>query len=287
MIASESCAWEDYCNVSADDKFDIAPGSVVHVDFYQRLTVNQLVTSTCLRHCVFEKIYFARPDSQIFGCQQEVATFRYYLGKQWVREVQEMLSKKEWQQFVDRYQFITGVPESGQFSAMGVAAALEEIIGYSRIKNTIVKNAYISRTFINEAENKHRLASAKYRPLGDIYKKNHGAILCDDSIVRGTTTQALIRKIRKKGIQHIAFAVSSPPIVDICQLGTNIVSRRELIGSQLAVEDIRKFLNVDFLHYLSLAGVKKTLRQVGLDPKSFCYGCFTSNYAPFIVQEEN
>lgn len=286
MIASESCAWEDYCNIADQDKTDINPGSVVYVDYYQRIKVQQLVRSNILRHCVFENIYISRPDSQIFGSPQEVATFRYYLGKQWVSEVHQLLSKKQWQQFIDRYQFISGVPESGNFSAMGVAAALEELTGRSRMKAAIVKNAYISRTFINEADNKQRLASAKYRPLGDIYKKYTGEIICDDSIVRGTTTRALISKIRKKGARFIAFAVSSPPLIDICQLGINIASKRELIAGHLAVEDIRKFLDVDYLHYLSLSGLKTTLRKVGLNPNDFCYGCFTGNYSPFTVLED-
>jgi len=253
VFSSETCAF-DLLNV----KYlrELKPGEIVQIS-------NKRVTSSYINwsqdkkaHCVFEYIYFSRPDSKVFG--RTVYDVRRELGK---------ILAQERPADVD---FVIGVPDSAVVAAVGYAKQLGK-----PYETGLIRSHYVGRTFIQPKQSIRDFnVRLKYNPVISMLKGKRIAVI-DDSIVRGTTSRKLIKMLRKSGVKEIHLRISSPPIMFPCFYGIDTPSKEELIAANSSVEDIRKYLGVDSLCYLSVAGM---LKATGLKPEDFCTACFTGEY---------
>lgn len=263
IISSESCAIDA---VGGDFVRDIAPGEVVVIteDGIQSRTDNCGKEKTSC--CIFEHIYFARPDSVIDG--QSVHFARQEAGKCLARRDND-------KNIAD---IVIGVPDSGLDAALGYAN--ESGIPYGVGLN---KNRYIGRTFIQTQQGeRENLVRLKLNPMPAVLKGKR-VIIVDDSIVRGTTVAHLIELVRHAGATEVHLRISSPPFLNPCYFGTDIDSKDKLIANRLTLDEIRQAIGADSLAYLAVEDLKSIIKDNNLD---FCDACFTGNY-PVHVPGEN
>ena len=254
IVASESCAIDA---VNGTFVRDIEPGEIVIID-KQGLRSFKYDTPK-KQTCIFEYVYFARPDSIIDGIPVQQA--RYKMG--------EMLA----QESKVPADVVIGVPDSGIGAAMGYAKAsgIQYVTG-------IVKNKYIGRTFIAPTQTeRENMVFVKLNAIAsDLAGKR--VIVIDDSIVRGTTSRRLVQILRRAGAKEVHFRVSSPPVKFPCHLGIDTPSKGELISSTHELEEIRKEIGADSLAFISLEGMIKALKSCKPDSEGFCKGCFSGEY---------
>ena len=253
ILSSESCGLDVN---GAEFVRDIRPGEMVVIDD-DGVHSYQFAKGEKLAACIFEYIYFARPDSIIDG--QSVHEARFKMGRILARE-----AKFEGD-------IVISVPDSGTTAATGYAyeAGLPFVEG-------LIKNRYIGRTFIQPTQ-KARDTAVKLK-LNAVRSVVAGkrVIMVDDSIVRGTTSGKIVRMLREAGAKAVYMCVSSPPIGYPCYYGIDTSVRKELIAATKSVEEIREYIGADGLHFLSIEGLKKSLSAV--DPESMCYACFNQAY---------
>ena len=262
VIASETCALD---HLGATFVRDLDPGEVIVIDDNGiRSAKKQPDDSTQKRAlCVFELIYFARPDSILDG--KLVYSVRQAMGAQLARE-----------HSVDA-DLVIGIPDSSTAAAVGYAQ--ESGIPYS---DGLIKNRYVGRTFIEPEQRLRDLGvRQKFNPLTEVIKGKR-LVVVDDSIVRGTTTPHVVNLLRKAGALEIHMRVCAPPIQHPCYMGVDMATRQELIAANNSVEEIRCMTGADSLGYLSVEGL---LKVAGNDRGGFCDACFTGNY-PVPVQLE-
>ena len=262
VIASESCALD---NLGAELVREIAPGEVAVID-RDGLRCAVLPGADEARPralCVFELIYFSRPDSIMDG--QLVHSQRQKMGAELAREHP-----------VDA-DLVIGIPDSSTAAAVGYALASG--IPFSE---GLIKNRYVGRTFI-EPEQKLRDLGVrqKFNSLGDVIRGKR-IVVVDDSIVRGTTTPHVVGLLRRGGATEVHMRVCAPPIRHPCFMGVDMASRRELLAANIGIPQIRDFIGADTLGYLSVRGLLKVVRG---ERGGFCDACFTGNY-PVPVQLE-
>lgn len=251
MLASETCAF-DLSGVTYIR--DIEPGEVLTVDSSGQYSVH--VGKPRLCQCVFELIYFARPDSCIWG--NPVERSRREFGRRLALEGPAEAD------------IVIAVPDSSNTAALGYAHASE-----LPFEIGLIRNHYIGRTFINPSPFMRTFNTRiKYNTVSDVLEGQR-VVLVEDSIVRGTTLKKLVGLLRHAGVREIHVRVSSPPIRHPCFYGMDFPTRKELIAAWNSVEDIRDFLHVDSLHYLSLDGL---MQCVPGNPENFCTACFSGNY---------
>lgn len=252
VFASESCALDA---VGASFERDLDPGEILVVEDGRVRTVQQPVGDKG-RLCIFEYIYFARPDSVI--CGQSVHEARRRAGRLLARE------------HAVEADVVIGVPDSGLDAAMGYAQ--ESGIPYGV---GLVKNRYIGRTFITPGQD-HREQAVRIK-LGALKSCVEGrrVVLVDDSIVRGTTSRQIVALLREAGASEIHLRSSAPPFISPCWFGTDIPSREELIACRCSVEKIRAQIGADSLGFLSLDALKRIAPDAAC---GFCDGCFTGSY---------
>ena len=262
VIASETCALD---HLGATFVRDLDPGEVVVIDNNGiRSATKQPDNSPQKRAlCVFELIYFARPDSILDG--KLVYSVRQAMGAQLARE-----------HSVDA-DLVIGILDSSTAAAVGYAQ--ESGIPYS---DGLIKNRYVGRTFIEPEQRLRDLGvRQKFNPLTEVIKGKR-LVVVDDSIVRGTTTPHVVNLLRKAGALEIHMRVCAPPIQHPCYMGVDMATRQELIAANNSVEEIRSMTGADSLGYLSVEGL---LKVAGNDRGGFCDACFTGNY-PVPVQLE-
>ena len=215
--------------------------------------------------CVFEHVYFARPDSTIFGAN--VHGVRRRLGRELAREMGRVGAD-----------LVIPVPDSGIPAALGFAEAsgLPFEMGF-------IRNHYVGRTFIQPQQaQRERGVEMKLHPVEEVLRGRR-IVLVDDSIVRGTTCRKIIRMLRKAGVKAIHMAVSSPPIVAPCYYGIDTPAEKQLIAANLSREEIRRYLGVESLHYLSREAMLRAAASGASGPAApgaggFCTACFTKDY---------
>ena len=206
--------------------------------------------------CIFEYIYFSRPDSNIFG--HNVYLARKNLGRQLARE------------FPANCDIVMPVPDSGNYAAMGFSE--ESGIPFEA---GMIRNHYVGRTFIQPSQFiRDFRVRVKLNPIKDVLKDKR-IVVVEDSIVRGTTSRSRIRTLRQSGVKQIHMRVSCPPLISPCFYGIDFPTRKELIASSHTIEWIRKFIGLDSLNYLSLEGM---LKSMPLPKDKFCTACFTAKY---------
>ena len=260
VIASETCALD---HVGADFVREIAPGEAVMIDDDGLRTVYRREPAGRSAMCIFEHIYFARPDSYLDG--KLIYSSRQMMGAELAREHP-----------VDA-DMVIGVPDSATAAAVGYAR--ESGIAYGE---GLVKNRYAGRTFILPDQRQRDLGvRRKLNPLPDLIAGKR-LVVVDDSIVRGTTTPHVVGLLRKRGASEIHLRICAPPIMWPCHFGVDMATRRELIASNLSVAEIRDLVGADSLGFLSQDGL---VRAVGMERNKFCMACFTGRY-PIPVQLE-
>lgn len=252
VLASETCAFD---LIGAKYIRDIQPGEIFVLSEKGNKSFNPFRQQ---KHafCVFEFIYFARPDSKIFG--ENVDKVRRRLGQQLALEQPAEAD------------IAMSVPDSSNTHTLGYSeqSGIRQEIG-------LIRNHYIGRTFISPEQKIRDLdAKIKYNPVQGVLK-NKRVVIVDDSIVRGTTSRKLVQMLKKAGAKEIHFRVASPPIVSPCFYGIDMPTKKELIASRKSVEQIRKYLGVKSLGYLSLPGM---LSMKSLAKESYCAACFTGKY---------
>jgi amidophosphoribosyltransferase len=251
VFASESCAIDTIGGVF---EREVRPGELLTVSD-NGLDSVQLTDNKPYKHCVFEHIYFSRPDSLIFG--ESVAKKRFMMGQKLASE-----------QYAPA-DFVMPVPDSSNNAALGFAE--ENGIPY---KLALIRSHYIGRTFIGSSQAIRDFAvRLKFNPDKSLISGKNVAVV-DDSIVRGTTSKKIMGMIREAGAREIHLRIASPPIKHSCFYGVDTPRIYELIASSKPVEDIRQFVGVDSLHYLTLTGLKSCLTS----PQDFCYACLDGRY---------
>jgi amidophosphoribosyltransferase len=255
ILSSETCALDIVDGVY---EREIEPGEMVVID-RDGVRSFRIAERESPAHCVFELIYFSRPDSIVFGASVDSA--RRSFGRRLAEE------------FPADADVVIAVPDSSNSAALGFAEA-------SKIpfELGLIRNHYIGRTFIDPVQAlRDKGVRVKFNPVRDILE-GRKIVVVDDSIVRGTTSRKLVKMLRKSGAKEIHFRVSSPPITHPCCYGIDTPTRSELIASSHSVDEITRYLRVDSLGYLSLEGMLGTLDA----PRDFCNACFSGDYrVPF------
>ena len=260
IITSESCALDI---IGADYVRDIEPGELVIVD-ERGIRSERAFEPEQQAKCIFEFIYFSRPDSKVFG--ENVDKVRRKLGV--------VLARKH---PVDA-DIVIAVPDSSNTSSLGFAqtSGIPFEIG-------LIRNHYVGRTFIQPSQSQRDgTVRLKFNTVDGVLKGKRVAVV-DDSIVRGSTMKKLVAMLHKAGAKEVHLRIASPPVKFPCFYGIDMPSRRELIASSTSVEEIRRYLGVDSLEYLTV----EDLRSVVDDPVNFCKACFTGEYPVPLTSDLN
>ena len=257
FFGSETCAFKDL-------DFEAVDGGDIHTlnldcssSVYKQLPNPE---HTRKAHCVFEKIYFARPDSLTFSPEIE-GMFRFRSGQK-LGEVYP----------VKNADIVIDMPESGRMPAQGYAMTTK-----TPLVSAFIRDRYSGqiRLFISPpGQRKHHL---KYH-LQDPFAENKVAVIVDDSIVRGDTLKASIRDLRNAGVKEVHLRIASPKITSPCYYGIDLPTASEIIGSSKTVDQIREFLGADSLRYLDEIYLREVLKNGGEDPKNYCMACFNGDY---------
>ena len=258
VVASETCALD---HIGANSIEEIKPGEIIRIN--ENGIQKYSGTSERSALCIFEYIYFARPDSLING--RLLYPVRQAMGAGLAREHD-----------VDA-DLVMGVPDSATAAGMGYAH--ESGIP---IAEGLIKNRYVGRTFIEPDQRIRDLGvQLKFNPLPQMLDGRR-LVVVDDSIVRGTTTPSVVRLLKKAGAKEVHMRICAPPIKYPCFFGVDMATRRELIAAQKSVPEICRFIDADSLGYLSIEGL---IKSVGAPQNTFCLACFTGDY-PIPVQLE-
>jgi amidophosphoribosyltransferase len=259
MVASETCALD---LIEAKYEREVEPGEIVAISDAGLRSFHYAARGEGLQ-CVFEYVYFARPDSVLWG--RNVHTVRKALGRELARE------------HPVEADVVIPVPDSGSSAALGFS----EQSGI-RYEMGLIRNHYVGRTFIEPQQGiRHFGVKVKLNPMRAMLDGQR-VVVVDDSIVRGTTSRKIVKMIQGAGAREVHMRISSPPIQWPCYYGIDTPTRKELIGASHSVEEIRRYVGADSLGYLSLEGM---LKATGSDPTHFCHACFTGNYRVGIVPE--
>ncbi len=252
IVASETCAFD---LVGAEYVRDIEPGELlIFKDGREPKSIK--VFEPTPKHCIFEYVYFARPDSHVFG--QSVYQTRKNMGKE-LAKIQPVEAD-----------LVVPVPDGGVPSAIGYAQ--ESGIPYEM---GIMRNHYIGRTFIEPTQEMRDLkVKMKLSPMTDLIKGKR-VVVVDDSIVRGTTSRRIIRMLKEAGASEVHMRVSSPPTTDPCYYGVDTPDKDKLIAANMSTEEICNYIEADSLAYLDEASL---LRSVNAKEENYCTACFTGNY---------
>jgi len=250
LFASETCAFD---LLGAKYIREIRPGEVLAIDRDGMRSFS--LPSLRISQCIFEHIYFARPDSRVFG--ENVHCVREKLGRCLARE------------HFSRADLVIPVPDSGVSAALGYAQESKIPFGMG-----LTRNHYIGRTFIEPIKFLRDMeVKIKLNPVKEVLRGKR-IVLIDDSIVRGTTCKKIIQLLREAGANEVHFLISSPPIKFPCFFGIDTPVQKELIASTHKVEEIREIIGADSLGYLSLEGLLSCVRK----PENYCTACFNGNY---------
>jgi amidophosphoribosyltransferase len=251
VVASETCAFD---LIQAEYERDVLPGEMLVIGPDGEES-HQIAESTQRHHCIFEHIYFARPDSKVFG--ENVDRARRRSGKQLAREHPADAD------------IVISVPDSSNTAAMGFAR-----VSGIRYEIGLIRNHYIGRTFISPQQGMRSFGvRVKFNPVAGVLKGRR-VVMVDDSIVRGTTMSKLVRLVRGAGATEVHLRIASPPVTWPCFYGIDTPARDELLAAHMGVEEIKANLGVDSIGYLSLDG----LRACVDDPENYCTSCFDGRY---------
>ena len=257
-VASETVALDA---LGAQFVREVEPGEIVTLND-AGLSSRRFADAQRPAHCIFEHVYFSNPSSKVFG--DTVQIVREKLGEQLAQEAPAEVD------------YVVPMPDSGRSAALGYARASK--IPY---REGIVPNRYVGRTFIQPGQKERNAAvQLKLNVVPDVISGKR-IVVVDDSIVRGTTTRGKMAQLRKAGVLEIHLRISCPPIRHACYFGVDFPDPSKLIANERSVEEIREFLGVDSLYFLSLEGM---LSCVGRPPDQYCTACFSGDYRLNVVR---
>jgi amidophosphoribosyltransferase len=259
VFASETCAFD---LLHAKYERDVKPGELIMVS-EEGVTSRYFDTTTRQASCVFEHVYFARPDSKIYG--------------RWVQKSREEMGRQLARESHVEADLVVPVPDSGVTAALGYAA--ESGIPFNL---GLIRNHYVGRTFIQPEQRVRDFGvRMKLNPVRSLLEGKR-VILIDDSIIRGTTSRKIVRMVRAAGAKEVHMRISCPPTISPCFYGVDTPSKKDLIAANHSIDDIRKFIEADSLAYLSLVGLTHACTTGepvgGLAPGDFCTACYTGDY---------
>jgi amidophosphoribosyltransferase len=261
VFASETCAFD---LVGATYEREVKPGELVIVGpegVASRFYAPALQQSSC----IFEHVYFSRPDSRVFG--RPVQESREQLGRQLAIEAPADAD------------LVVPVPDSGVTAAMGYSAESGIPLRFG-----LIRNHYVGRTFIEPQQSVRDFGvKLKLNPVRSLLEGKR-VVLIDDSIVRGTTSRKIVRMVRSAGAKEVHLRISCPPTISPCYYGVDTPRKKELIAANNTVEEIRQYIGADSLAYLSLEGLKKACHDG--EKTTYCTACYTGNYPTKLVDVE-
>ena len=262
VVCSETCALD---LIDAEYVRDIEPGELVVVDAEGIRSFRPFPTAPS-RHCIFEHVYFARPDSLVFG--RNVLSSRLLLGRQLARECPADAD------------IVVPVPDSG----MGAGLGYSQESGLS-FEWGLIRNHYVGRTFIEPKQSIRSFGvKIKLNPVRSVLEGKR-VVLIDDSIVRGTTSRKIVGMVREAGAREVHLRISSPPTTGPCYYGIDTPLKSELIASRLSVDEIAKYIGADSLGYLSHEGLLRAVDDV--EGRRHCTACFSGRYPVAVTQAED
>ncbi len=285
-VASETCAFD---LIGATYVRDIEPGEILVIDregcrtgtFQSFRLSNQYRISPC----IFEYVYFSRPDSRIFG--EMVDKVRRKIGKQLAHEAPVPRVPAE-----QKLPIVISVPDSSNTATLGYVTECQKLSYRCRYEIGLIRNHYVGRTFIAPGQDRREMhVRCKFNTVDGLLK-GRVVVVVDDSIVRGTTARLLVKMIREAGAREVHFRVTSPVVMNPCYYGMDFPSRGELLSAKFTdVVSIGKWLEVDSLAYLSVDGLMKAVRTANPNKHGYCNACFTGDYpVPIetgVTKEEN
>src|SRR5256884_1484252 len=262
VVASETCAFD---LIGAATVRELEPGEFLRIQGSPpELDKLPSLPAKPQQRCIFELVYFSRPDSTIFG--RSVDRVRRALGRELAQEHP-----------APNTDCVFSVPDSSNAMALGFA----EQSGL-KLEHALIRNHYVGRTFINPTQAaRNAKVKIKFNPVREVLAGKK-VVVVDDSLVRGTTSRELVQMIRQAGAREVHFRVASAPITGPCYYGIDTPTKSELIASSHSLEEIRRHLAVDTLGYLSLDGM---LRAAGAEPQEICHACFSGEYPTAIPDE--
>ncbi len=283
ILASESCAFDI---INAEYIREIQPGEIVEIDNEVVKTGKEksyfIKKTGQTHHCIFEYVYFSRPDSTIFGNIVDKA--RRKLGKNLAIEKPAPRSTVDQKKVI-----VMSVPDSINTATLGFLTESIKSNKYIKLELALIRNHYIGRTFIQPGQNNREIkVKSKFNTVKSVLK-DRIVVLVDDSIVRGTTAKLLVKLIKEAHPKEIHMRITSPPIIAPCHYGMDFPSRQELIANQVDddMERLRKYLDVDSIEYLSIENLHASVPQ-GTDVYGnkigYCDACFSNNY-PIPIEE--
>jgi amidophosphoribosyltransferase len=253
VFASETCAFD---LIGATYERDVKPGELLVIG-PEGLSSRFYAAAAPQSSCIFEHVYFSRPDSIVFG--RAVDQSRDALGRQLAREAPVQAD------------IVVPVPDSGVAAAMGYAAESGMPFRFG-----LIRNHYVGRTFIEPSQSVRDFGvKLKLNPVRSVLEGKR-IVLIDDSIVRGTTSKKIVRMIRNAGAKEVHMRISCPPTISPCFYGVDTPSKSQLIGANKTVEEIREYIGADSLAYLSLEGMKKACGDG--EKTTYCTACYTGKY---------
>ena len=253
VLASEDCA---FTTIEAQYLRELNPGEMITIgkDIFE---AKQIIPSTRKSLCVFEHVYFARPDSNVFG--ESVAEIREKIG---ARLAVEQPAKAD---------IVISVPDSGRFAALGYAH--QSGITY---QEGLLKNSYIGRTFIQPDQSMREFSvKIKLSAISSIVSDKR-VVMVDDSLVRGTTSRKLVKLLKKSGAKEVHVRISSPPVNFPCHYGIDTPKKNDLWANRFTIDELRKWIEADSLGYISLEGLTGVFSKN--KPSDFCTACFNGKY---------
>ena len=261
IVCSETCALD---LIGATYVRDIEPGEILVISDGGLRSIKPFPPSP-LSQCVFEHVYFARPDSYVFG--RSVNDVRTELGRVLAREA------------AVEADVVVPIPDSGVCAATGFAEEAK-----LPLRMGLIRNHYVGRTFIQPQQSiRHFGVKVKLNPVRSILEGKR-VVLLDDSLVRGTTSRKIVKMVKAAGASEVHLRISCPPTISPCFYGVDTPSRAELIGATHTIEEIRKYVGADSLAYLSLEGLRAA---VGTEQRSYCTSCYTGVYPVAFPRDEH
>ncbi len=285
-VASETCAFD---LIGAEYIRDVKPGEILVIDRKGAETGTfhsyHLPQRYGISQCVFEYVYFSRPDSKIYG--EMVDKVRRKIGKQLAHESPVPKVADE-----EKEPIVISVPDSSNTSALGYVSECTKLGFPCRFEIGLIRNHYVGRTFISPGQDKREMkVRCKFNTVEGVLK-DRTVVIVDDSIVRGTTARYIVNMIREAGAKAVHFRVAAPPVISPCYYGMDFPSHEELLAHQFDSEDeMAAWLGVDSLAYLSTDGLMKAVRSANESKLGYCNACFTADYpVPVeagVTKEEN
>ena len=260
VFASETCAFD---LINAVYISDVEPGEMVIVG-PQGITRERYAPMADKAHCVFEHVYFARPDSLVFG--KSIAKSRERMGR--------LLA----QHCPADADIVVPVPDSGVAAALGYAEEAK-----LPFRQALIRNHYVGRTFIEPSQTIRDFGvKLKLNPVRHLLEGKR-VVLVDDSLVRGTTSRKIVRMVRSAGAKEVHLRISCPPTISPCFYGVDTPTKGELIASNNNLEGIRRFTEADSVGYLPLSALSQAVED---DKQEYCYACYTGNYPTHLINIE-